>query len=455
MDVPRWSADGEEHGESSRRTAGQRHDEGPRKPASKTRWILVVVGALVLGLIGMKLAGVSKGHSAGGAASASASAERVTPVTTVMAEKRDVPVVLEGLGTVTPVASVMVRSQVDGQLKSVAFVEGQDVKKGDLIAQIDPRPFSIQLQSAQAGLARDQATLDNARSTLARNEALVSENLLSRQELDNQAAAVASSRATLLTDQANIAQARLQLDYARIRSPIDGVAGVRLVDPGNLVRASDTSGIVLITQLDPIAVLFSLPQDDLPRIQKQLSAGVVVTEAYARDGQTRLATGKLALIDNQVIAQTGTVRLKAIFPNPERQLWPNAFVKARLQLEVKQGALVVPAAAVQRGPNGTYLYVLGPDRTAVMKPVTVTFVQGEQAILAPGTVNPGDAVIVDGQTQLKPGGKVAPRGAAGAGSAMAPRSADPLESARPPAAGYSGSAAAGSARPPAPGEQSR
>ncbi|RYE94241.1 MAG: efflux RND transporter periplasmic adaptor subunit, partial [Myxococcales bacterium] len=341
---------------------GWRHDGG----MSKTRWLLVVVGVIVIGFIGVRLSGVGKKGGVGSAASASASAERVIPVTTFQALRQDVPIVLEGLGTVTPIASVMVRSQVDGRLDSVAFTEGQDVKKGDPIAQIDPRPFAIQLQTARAGLARDQATLDNARTTLARTQALVGENLLTRQELDNQAATVASARATLLTDQASISQAQLQLDYARIRSPIDGVTGVRLIDPGNLVRSSDATGIVIVTQLDPIAVLFSLPQDDLVRIQRQLAAGPVTTEAYARDGQTRLATGKLALVDNQVIAQTGTVRLKALFANPERLLWPNAIVKARLTLEVKKDALVVPAAAIQRGPNGTFLYIVAPDKTAAL-----------------------------------------------------------------------------------------
>lgn len=425
---------------------------------SKTRWLLVLVGVVVIGFIGVKLSGAGKKGGPGASASASASAERVIPVTTFQAQRQDVPIVLEGLGTVTPIASVMVRSQVDGRLDSVSFTEGQDVKKGDPIAQIDPRPFAIQLQTAQAGLARDQATLDNARTTLARNQALVGENLLTRQELDNQAAVVASARATLLSDQASIAQARLQLDFARIRSPIDGVTGVRLIDPGNIVRSSDATGIVIVTQLDPIAVLFSLPQDDLVRIQRQLAAGPVATEAYARDGQTRLATGKLALVDNQVIAQTGTVRLKALFANPERLLWPNAFVKARLTLEVKKDALVVPAAAVQRGPNGTFLYVVAPDKTAALRPVTVTMVQGEMAVLA-GGINPGDAVITDGQTQLRPGGKVAPRGAGPAGSAVPARSVDPLESARPgtrPPPGGSGSAqGVPTGQPPPAGEQAK
>lgn len=408
---------------------------------SKTRWVLIVVGIAVLGALIARIAAPGGQHrpGAGPGASASGSSERVIPVMTVLAAQQDVPIVLEGLGTVTPVASVMVRSQVDGRLESVSFKEGQDVKKGDSLARIDARVYGIQLQSAQAGMTRNKAALELARANQTRGQALAQEGLLNKQDLDAQTAAVASASASLLSDQAAIAQARLMMDFAHIRSPIDGVTGVRLIDPGNLVRASDPTGIVMVTQLDPIAVLFALPQDDLPRIQKQLAAGVVVTDAFARDGQTRLATGQLALVDNQINTQTGTVRLKAIFPNPERLLWPNAFVKARLTLEVKKGALVVPAAAIQRGPAGTFVYVVAPDRTAVMKPVTVALMQGELAMLSDGVVA-GDAVVVDGQAQLRPGGKVAPRG-----------SGAPASSARPPRADEAGSPA-GSGRPARPAQ---
>jgi len=352
------------------------------------------------------------GGSAGASASGTPSGtDRAVPVTTATVTRKDVPVILEGLGTVTPLATVTQKSQVDGRLESVLFKEGQAVKKGDVIAQVDARPFAIQLHTAEASLFRDDAQLRNGKLNLDRYETLKKGNLVPQQQVDDQRTVVDQLEAAVRADRAQIESARLNLDYARITSPIDGITGLRQVDPGNLVHASDASGIVIITQIDPIAVLYTLPQDDLPRVQRALQAGKVSVESYARDGIQKLATGELLLVDNQVNAQTATIRLKAVFPNPEHALWPNAFVKARMNLTTMKGALTVPASVVQRGPNGTFAYVAAANNTVSPRPVEVGSIEGEQAIIAKGLAE-GDIVVTDGQNQLKPGSKIAPRAAA-------------------------------------------
>jgi multidrug efflux system membrane fusion protein len=346
--------------------------------------------------------------SAPAASGAPGAGERIVPVTTSVVARKAVAVIIEGLGTVTPLATVTLRSQVDGRLDRVFFHEGDAVKRGDLLAQIDPRPFEIQLHSAEATSARDSATLKNAQRDLERYEQLRKDNFIPQQQLDTQRALVAQLEGTTKTDQAQIETAHLNLDYAHIRSPVDGVTGVRLVDPGNLVRATDSTGIVIVTQLDPIAVLFTLPQDDLPRVQRAMRAGKLVVEAYARDGIERLGSGTLELVDNEVNAQTATIRLKAVMPNPDRALWPNAFVKARLHLETRSNALVVPAVAIQRGPKGTFVYLVGADKTANLRTIEVASTEGEEALIAKG-LEAGEVVVTDGQNQLRPGAKVAPR----------------------------------------------
>src|SRR5450432_2704757 len=288
-----------------------------------------------------------------------AAANRVIPVLTAPVEQRDVPVWLEGLGNVSAFYTVTVKPQVGGQIVNVAFKEGEHVKKGDLLMQIDPRPFAIALQSAQAALARDNATLKNGQVNADRYKTLADQKLIAVQQYTDQAAVVAQLDAQAQADQAQIASAQLNLTYARITSPIDGVTGVRLVDPGNLVQPSDTTGLVVVTQLDPIAVLFTLPQDDLPSITEGMADGPLTVEARSRDGDTTLAEGKLTVIDNQINQATSTVRLKAIFANPKQVLWPNQFVKARLHIATRKSAIVVPAAVIQHGPNGTFAYVVG------------------------------------------------------------------------------------------------
>jgi multidrug efflux system membrane fusion protein len=332
------------------------------------------------------------------------------------AATRDVPVTLEGLGTVTAYKTVNVRPQVDGRLDHVVFREGQFVKRGDLLAQIDPRPFEIQLHAAEAALARDSAQLRGAERDLMRYEAVVAKQLIPQQQVDDQRATVEQLRGATQGDQAQIENAKLQLDYARIKSPIDGVTGVRQVDQGNIVHAADATGVVIVTQIDPIAVIFTLPQDDLPRIAAaQGRSGELAVSALSRDGTQALATGKLEVIDNQINTTTATVRLKAIFPNPKHMLWPNQFVKARLAIDVRRGVLVVPAVAVQRGPQGTFAYVVGAGDVAESRPVTVELIEGDQAIISRGLA-PGDAVVIEGQNQLRPGAKVVPRGGEGGGA---------------------------------------
>jgi membrane fusion protein, multidrug efflux system len=334
-----------------------------------------------------------------------APAPRAVPVQVAKVEKRDLPIWLEGLGSVTAWQQVTVRTQVDGRLDQVLFQEGQVVHRGDVLAQIDPRPFEVQLQQAEGALARDRAQLKAAAVDLERFKTLAERKLIAPQQADDQAAVAGQSQGSVQVDQAAIRSARLNIEYARIRAPIDGVVGVRLVDAGNIVHPTDTNGLVIITQLDPAAVLFTVPQDALPRIVAARAKGDVVVEAWSRDGLARLGIGTLTVVDNQINTATSTLKLKARMANPDGQLWPNEFVKARLLVDTKHDALVVPGAAVQRGPQGTFVYVVGADQTAQMQPVEVELVTGDVAVLRRG-VAAGDKVVIEGQTQLRPGSRV-------------------------------------------------
>ncbi|HVZ35316.1 MAG TPA: efflux RND transporter periplasmic adaptor subunit, partial [Polyangiaceae bacterium] len=346
--------------------------------------------------------------SPGAGGPGAAAAARAVPVVTGRVVARDVPIYLDGLGNAVPISTVTVRSQVDGRLDRVLFKEGQTVHAHDVIAEIDPRPFQILLHQGEAALARDNAQLENARATLARDQNLTKDSLITQQQLDDQQALVRQYEANLAGDRAQIENARLQLDYAAVRAPSDGVTGIRLVDPGNLVHATDPAGLVVITQLDPMSVVFALPQDDLARVNQALAHGELTVQVSSRDGSQELATGKLALVDNQINQATATAKLKAIVPNQNRQLWPNQFVKVRLQLETRPHALLVAAAAVQRGPEGTFVYVVGEDQTVLVRHVDIAQVEDNQAIIAKG-LSEGEQVVTEGQTQLKPGSKVSPR----------------------------------------------
>jgi membrane fusion protein, multidrug efflux system len=344
----------------------------------------------------------------GGAGGGPGGGARVVPVVATQVERRDVPIFLEGLGNVVAFKTVAVRPQVDGRLDRVLFREGQEVKQGEVLAQIDPRPFLIQLHQAEGAQARDSAQLKDLKLNLDRYKDLRARRLIAQQQVDDQAAQVGQLEGAVQIDRAAIESAKLNLDYARILAPIDGTTGIRQVDPGNIVHAADPTGIVVITQLDPISMVFTLPEDELPRIAPELARGQLPVEAWSRDGRTRLAIGKLGLVDNQINASTGTVRLKAIFENPQHLLWPNQFIKARLQLTTRKDALVVPSTVVQRGADGTYAYVINQDQTVAPRAVEVELTQGDQTLVAKGLAE-GEQVVVDGQAQLRAGAKVQPR----------------------------------------------
>jgi multidrug efflux system membrane fusion protein len=334
--------------------------------------------------------------------------KRPVSVVATKVATRDMPVTLDGLGTVTAFKTVTVRSQVDGRLDSVAFQEGQFVKRGTLLALIDSRPFAIQLHQAEGALARDQAQLVGGKVNLERYARVAKDKLIAQQQADDQAVLVGQLEGSVRTAQAQIEQAKLMLEYARIRSPIDGITGVRLVDPGNMVHPSEAGGIVVVTQIDPIVVLFTLPQDELPRVQRALAEGKPAVDALSRDGSGVLASGTLEVIDNQINVTTATIRLKAVFANPDRVLWPNQFVKARLHLGSRKDALVVPAVAVQRGPAGPFAYVVGEDKTVAARPVQVESTDTELAVIRSG-LKAGETVVTEGQFQLKPGALVETR----------------------------------------------
>jgi multidrug efflux system membrane fusion protein len=382
-------------------------------PRARSLTVRIVIGVVVIGVLAAWLRSRGTAAERGGSAGSSAAADaRVVPVKLAAAATQDVPMWLEGLGTVAAAQQVTVRAQVDGRLDKVVFTEGQAVKQGDLLAQIDPRPFQVQLHQAQGALARDQAQRKNAQTTFERNQSLRAQNLISQQQVDDAAAQLGQAEGLIAIDRAAVENAQLQLDYAQIKAPIDGVTGVRQVDAGNVIHASDPAGLVVVTQLEPAAVLFSVPQDQLPAIARAMAAGEVPVEAWSRDGRTRIGVGKAAVIDNQINQATSTLRVKALIPNPGHALWPNQFVKARMLLETIRGALVVPTVAVQRGPQGTFVYVVGPDRTAKLQPIEVGATAGELTIVTKGLA-PGAQVVVEGANQLRPGGKVEVAGEGG------------------------------------------
>jgi multidrug efflux system membrane fusion protein len=379
---------------------------------SRRRWWLLVAAALAVALA----VGVARLRARPPDPASAPQAQRAVPVTVATASRRDVPVYLEGLGNVVASQTVTVRPQVDGRLVSVQFREGQRVRRGEVLAQIDPRPFQAQVQQAQGALARDEAQLRNAQLVVARDRELVAQKLIAQQQLDTDQAALGQLEGAVRMDRAALETARLNVEYARITSPIDGVTGIRTIDPGNVVRAADAGGIVVVTQLDPIAVVFMLPQDQLGPVAARFAEGPLPVDAFSRDGATLLATGQLSVIDNQINQSTSTIRLKALFPNPRRVLWPNQFVNARLHLETRRGALVVPATAITRGASGPVLYAVAADDTAALRPVTLEATEGDLAIVTKG-VSDGERVVVEGQNQLRPGAKVAPRAASGPGAA--------------------------------------
>lgn len=323
------------------------------------------------------------------------------PVSVVKPIRRDIPVILRGLGTAAAYNSVLVRSRVDGTLDRVAFIEGQDVKAGDLLAQLDPRPYQAALDQALAKRAADEASLTSAQQDLRRATTLAVRQFEAQQVVDQRAAVVLSLEASIKGDDAAIAAARLNLDFTHITSPIDGRVGLRLIDPGNFIRAADPSlqGIVTVSQVHPISVTFTLPQDQLQTVTAAMAHEKPKVLAYASDDVTLLGTGEVLTIDNAIDSTTGTIKVKATFQNPDNKLWPGQFVNARVVVDVKRGALTVPSAAIQRGPSGLYVYVAMPDQTVSVRPVEVSLDTGSIAVVDKG-LDGNEAVVLTGQSRL-------------------------------------------------------
>jgi multidrug efflux system membrane fusion protein len=327
------------------------------------------------------------------------------PVTTTRVTRQDVPEFVSGIGTVQAYRQVLVRARVDGTLDTIAFREGQEVHPGDLLAQIDPRPYAATLAQAQAKRASDQAQLDNAKRDLARYANLVRTNVASRQQVDTQSALVEQDQANLQGDDAQIASAALNLSFCRITAPIEGVVGLRMIDIGNLIHATDSTGIVSITQVHPISLVFTLPQEDLPEVRDAMTAGMPPVVATSQDGSVILSRGRLITINNQIDQQTGTIELKAQFDNTDNKLWPGQFASGRLQLGIAHNALTVPSASVQHGPDGLYIYAVAADGTVAKRDVKIGY-QDEGITIVNDGVQEGETVILAGQLRVQPGMKV-------------------------------------------------
>src|SRR5579859_1466413 len=374
------------------------------------------------------------GKGSGGPGRAAGGGNFVVPVVVAPSQRGDLPVYFNGLGTVTAFNTVTIHSRVDGQLISVAFKEGQYVHQGDLLAQIDSRPFQVQLEQAEGQLAKDQAQRKDAEANLERYKLLFKEGVIPQQQLDTQAALVGQFDGAITSDQSQIDNAKLQLTYSRITAPISGRIGLRLVDAGNIVHATDPNGLLVITQLQPIAVLFSLPQDQLPQVTAKLRAGVPLSvDAFDRDDTQKIATGKLLTIDNQIDPTTGTYKLKSIFNNSDNALFPNQFVNVHLLVDTKHNLTIVPAPAIQRGPQGTYVYAVGSDNTVKIRTVTIAQTTGNSVGLSSG-IDAGDVVVIDGQDKLQDGSKVTTTmagGSTGSGGAPSATTNAPGVSAKP------------------------
>lgn len=339
---------------------------------------------------------------------ARANTTQAVQVTVAPALRQDLPIYLTGLGSIEAYYTVSVKSRVDGQLVDVKFKEGETVKKGALLAVIDPRPYQVQLDQAQAQLFKDQATLKDAKLNYQRyKDLLQNSGAMSQQQVDTQQATVDQLEGTVRNDQATVENAKLNLVYCHITAPVSGRIGLRLVDPGNIVHASDANPMLVITELQPITAVFTLPEDQLPTVAQHMRKGTLKVDAYSRDDLTKLDTGTLLTIDNQIDQTTGTGKLKAIFENKTNGLWPNQFVNIHLLLETQKNVTVVPSAAVQRGPQGNYLYVMKPDKTVEVRNVNIPVTQGNLSEIASG-VSPNELVVTDGQDKLQQGSHVEP-----------------------------------------------
>lgn len=363
-----------------------------------------VLGLLLSLLLCGALAGCGRGQKNARASGPPPS----VPVGVATVKQRDFPVYLTGLGAVTAFNTVSLKTRIDGQITQVNFIEGQDVKEGELLIQIDPRPYQVALEQAQANLQRDEAQLTNAKVQYERMKALYDGGVIAKQDLDTQEASFGQYEGTIAADKAAIDNAKLNLVYTRITAPINGRIGLRQVDIGNYVTAASGASMAVITQMHPIAIIFTLPEDQLQAVRERMQKGTLQVDVYSRDDQTKLSTGKLLTIDNLIDQTTGTVRFKAVFENPDNSLWPNQFVNVHLLLETRKGAITAPVSAIQRGPQGTFVYLVDNSNTVEVRPVQLALTQGNTVVIASG-LQAGERVVTDGQEKLQAGSRVTPQ----------------------------------------------
>jgi multidrug efflux system membrane fusion protein len=396
---------------SSLLESGPPEVRGGKVPPTRRRWLWIAVLAAVLLAVRVyfqrpQRSDLKSATATSTAAGARARGPAVIPVVAARTRKGDIGVYFTGLGAVTPIYTVTVKSRVDGQLMRVLYREGDTVHQGDTLVEIDPRPYQVQLEQAEGQLAKDQAVLDNARIDLARYQTLLTQNAVAEQQLATQKALVAQYEGAVKSDQGQIDSAKLNLVYCHITAPITGRVGLRLVDPGNIVHASDANGLLVITQVQPISVIFTIAEDQLPVVlPKMRTGGRLKVEAFDREMKTKLAQGWVTTLDNQIDQTTGTVKVRATFDNQDNALFPNQFVNARLLVEEKHGATLLPTAAIQRNSQMTYVYVVKRDSTVTVRPITLGTMEGEESEVTSGLV-PGDLVVMTGVDRLQEGSKV-------------------------------------------------